>query len=340
MSFSIPTLADLGDAALAMDLQHAMDNKAKRPGALGQLEVLAVQLGMIQGTLTPTLQQPQLLVFAGDHGLAAQGVSSRQGGTTAGLVDAILSGGAAVSVLARQHGLNLTVVDCGLHQAVSVDTAPGVQLTACRVAAGTADSLLQPAMSLEQCHTAFMNGQALVAALPGNVLLLGDVGIGNSAAASLIMARMLGLDIAQCTTPAGLDDAAVERKRAVLARVLQRHAFAAGPMAVLTAMGGFEIATMVGAVLQAAQERRVVVVDGFTSSVAVMVAQQLAPQVTQRCVFAHQSGERNHATVLEHLQAQPLLSLGLHLGEGAGAALAWPLLVSACQISRDMVSLA
>ncbi len=175
--------------------------------------------------------------------------------------------------------------------------------------------------------------------LPGNALLLGEMGIGNTSAASLLLARLTGLDIADCTgSGTGLDAAAVQRKAAVLRTVLQRHANATAPLKVLAAMGGFEIATMVGAVLQAALERRVVLVDGFITSAAVLVAHALQPRVLQRCVFAHRSGERGHSAMLAHLGAEPLLDLGLRLGEGSGAALAWPLLVSACQLLAEMAS--
>jgi len=180
---------------------------------------------------------------------------------------------------------------------------------------------------------------SLVKDLPGNVLLLGEMGIGNTSAASLLLARLSGLDIADCTgAGTGLAGEALTRKVAVLREVLLRHENVREPLAVLAAFGGFEIATMVGAVLQAAAERRVIVVDGFIATSAVLVAQALNPWVTQRCVYAHRSGERGHALMLAQLGAQPLLDLGLRLGEGSGGALAWPLLASACAVLREMAS--
>jgi nicotinate-nucleotide--dimethylbenzimidazole phosphoribosyltransferase len=165
------------------------------------------------------------------------------------------------------------------------------------------------------------------------------MGIGNTSAAALLLARLCGLDVADCTgAGTGLDEPAVQRKISVLRQVLHRHADAREPLAVLAAMGGFEIASIVGAILQAASQRRVIVVDGFIVSAAVLVASRLQPAVLQRCVFAHRSGERGHALMLAHLKAQPLLDLGLRLGEGSGAALAWPLLVSACALLREMAS--
>jgi nicotinate-nucleotide--dimethylbenzimidazole phosphoribosyltransferase len=175
--------------------------------------------------------------------------------------------------------------------------------------------------------------------LPGNAVLLGEMGIGNTSCASMLLSRLGGLDIAECTgAGTGLDPQAVQRKTAVLREVLQLHATAQEPLVALAALGGFEIATMVGAVLQAAKERRVVVVDGFIASSAVLVAHALEPLVLQRCVFAHRSGERGHEFMLQHLGVQALLDMGLRLGEGSGAALAWPLLQSACSILREMAS--
>jgi nicotinate-nucleotide--dimethylbenzimidazole phosphoribosyltransferase len=257
------------------------------------------------------------------------------------MVENFLAGGAAVSVLARQHGLALTVVDCGVVR----DFAPRSGLVSRRIAAGTADSLSGPAMSADQCREAIANGRAIVEQLPGNALLLGEMGIGNTSAASLLLTRLTGQPLADCVgAGTGLDAAGVDRKRKVLRQVLAFHAQATAPLAALAAFGGFEIATMVGAVLQAAVQRRVIVADGFIATAAVLVAQRLAPHVTQRCVFSHRSDERGHALMLRELGAsaqQParaLLDLGLRLGEGSGAALAWPLLVSACALLREMAS--
>jgi len=339
---AIPILADIRDDAFTQALQHKLDNKTKPLGSLGRLEELALKLGQILGNATPALEQPQMVVFAGDHGLTARGVSAFPSDVTWQMVENFLAGGAAVSVLARQHGLALTVVDCGVKHDFLAGlptgaTRPGLQVR--KVAQGTADSSVQPAMTATQCAQALANGQALVSGLPGNALLLGEMGIGNTSAASLLLARLAGLDIALCTgAGTGLDAPAVQRKTAVLREVLQRHADATAPLDALAALGGLEIATMVGAVLQAAHERRVVVVDGFIATSAVLVAHALQPLVLQRCVFAHRSGERGHEFMLQHLGVQALLDLGLRLGEGSGGALAWPLLQSACAILREMAS--
>ena len=347
MTIDLPRLADISDATVTATLHHALNNKTKPLGSLGRLEDLALQIGQILGTAHPVLEQPQMVVFAGDHGLTARGVSAFPSDVTWQMVENFLAGGAAVSVLARQNGIALTVVDCGVKHDFLAGLPAGAQRPGLLVRKaqgaqqGTADSSVHLAMTPAQCDEALQHGMELVNGLPGNALLLGEMGIGNTSAASLLLARLAGLDIAQCTgAGTGLDAPAVVRKTEVLREVLARHANATKPLDALAAFGGFEIATMVGAVLQAATERRVIVVDGFIATSAVLVAHALQPLVLQSCVFAHRSGERGHEFMLQHLGVCALLDLGLRLGEGSGAALAWPLLVSACSILRDMASFA
>lgn len=334
-AFALQDIPDLYDAELAAQLQAALDGKTKPLGSLGVIESLAHRLGMILGGTRPRLHSPQLVVCAADHGLAARGVSAYPSDVTWQMVENFLAGGAAVSVLARQHGLALHVVDCGVRH----DFAPREGLWIRKIAAGTADATHCPAMSSTQCLQAISNGQDLVRQLPGNAVLLGEMGIGNTSSAALLLSRLSGADIADCAgAGTGLAGAALQHKIAVLREVLQCHGDRQAPIDLLAALGGFEIATLVGVVLQAAAERRVIVVDGFITGAAVMVAAALRPYVLQRCVFAHRSHEHGHARMLKHLGAEPLLNLGLRLGEGSGAALAWPLLVSACALLSDMAS--
>lgn len=331
----IPAIPDIVDTALVARLRSALDNKTKPLGALGRIETLALRIGLILGSEAPRLEAPQMLVCAGDHGLAARGVSAYPSDVTWQMVENFLAGGAAVSVLARQHGLALTVVDCGVVR----DFQPRPGLVQRRIAAGTADASTGPAMTPEQCAQAIANGREVVRALPGNAVLLGEMGIGNSSSAALLLSRMAGLPIDACIgVGTGLDAAGLARKREVLRQVLALHASATAPLDALAAFGGFEVATLVGVVLQAAQERRVIVVDGFIASAAVLVAQALQPFAAQRCVAAHCSAEPGHVLLLERLGLEPLLSLDLRLGEGSGGALAWPLLESACLILREMAS--
>ncbi|MBM3378377.1 MAG: nicotinate-nucleotide--dimethylbenzimidazole phosphoribosyltransferase [Betaproteobacteria bacterium] len=326
----------LGELHLEAGLRRDLDAKTKPRGSLGRLEALAIRLGLILGSQRPQLLAPQLLIFAADHGLSAQGVSAYPTAVTRQMVRNFLAGGAAASVLARQHGLALGVVDCGV--AASFEPQEGLyhaKVEGCGF--GTADASQGPAMRLEQAVQAIHNGAQLVSGRPGNVLILGEMGIANTSAASLLMARLTGFPIAQCVgRGTGLDDAGLARKIAVLSAALAVNARALLPLEVLAALGGLEIATMVGAVLQAAAQRRIVLVDGFVTTAAVALACALAPGVLERCVFAHVSAESGHAAWLRQLGAEPLLDLGLRLGEGSGAALAWPLLVSACRLLAEM----
>ena len=346
----IPAIASIHDAHLRQHVQQLLDHKTKPVGSLGKLEALALRIACILGTDQPVLREPQMVVFAADHGLAAQGVSAYPVDVTWQMVENFLAGGAAVSVLSRQHGVALNVVDCGVARDFAVreqdpehklPPAGEPHLWRRKVAYGSADCSQGPAMTAEQGAIAVRNGMALVHKLPGNALLLGEMGIGNTSSASLLLARLCGEPIEAVTgVGTGLDAAGLARKVAVLQQVLALHRDVQAPLDVLLAMGGLEIATMVGAVLQAALERRVIVVDGFITTAAVLVASRLQPAVLERCIYAHQSGEPGHVRMLGHLQAQPLLDWQLRLGEGSGAALAWPLLESACAMLRDMASFA
>ena len=328
-------MTEVESAALALRLRHLLDHQTKPPGSLGRIEALALQIGLIQLTERPQLNAPQLLVFAADHGLAAQGVSAYPSDVTWQMVENFLAGGAAVSVLARQHGLALTVVDAGVRH----EFAPRTGLLERKIGAGTADSSEGPAMSAAQCAQALAGGRAVVRDLPGNVVLLGEMGIGNTSSAALLLARLGGFALPECSgRGTGLDDAGLAHKRAVLERVLTRHATATEPVEALAAFGGFEIAMLVGAALQAAQERRVIVVDGFIVGAAILVASRIEPGVLACCVFAHRSDEAGHGLMLRHFNTTPLLDLGLRLGEGSGAALAWPLIDSAVRLLNQMAS--
>ena len=320
---------------LAKRVQHRLDRQTKPSGALGRLEDLVVQLALLQDSDRPRLVDPQLVIFAADHGIAAHGVSAYPSAVTAQMVHNFLAGGAAVCVLARQHGLALTVVDCGVR--ASFGPRPGLLVS--KVAPGSADIVEQAAMTRPQCDAAIEHGRDLVRTLPGNALLLGEMGIGNTSVAALLMQRLTGLPLAQCVgRGTGLDDAGLARKQALLQCALQRHAHASEVLDVLAALGGLEVATMVGAAIEAASQRRLVVVDGFISTAAVAVAERLAPRLLEACVFSHCSAESGHGRWLAHLGVRLLLDLGLRLGEGSGAALAWPLIASALHLFDDMAT--
>lgn len=332
----IPVIPSRRNAELAKALQARLDGQARPPGSLGRLERLAVQIGLVQGHDTPRLEKPALLLCAGDHGLVAQGVTAWPSDVTTLMMHTILAGEATVSVLARQHGLNLRVVDCGVIK--PLPPQPGLAPRA--VGRGTADATEQPAMTMQQCRKAIRHGRELVAETPGNVILLGEMGIGNTSPSSLLLARLGHLAIEQVVgRGAGQTDEGLQRKIDALARALDRHPDATEPLDALAALGGFEIATLVGVVLQAALENRLIVVDGFITSAAVLVAARLQPAVLERCVFSHVSAEPAHALMLVLMNAEPLLQFDMRLGEGSAAALVWPIVESACQVLTKVASL-
>ncbi|PKO90313.1 MAG: nicotinate-nucleotide--dimethylbenzimidazole phosphoribosyltransferase [Betaproteobacteria bacterium HGW-Betaproteobacteria-10] len=331
------------DQAMATALQQKIDQKTKPLGALGQLEKVAKKIGLIQQSLEPQLNQPQMLVFAGDHGAAKAGVSAYPPEVTWQMVENFLAGGAAINVFARQNGMNLAVIDAG----VAHDFGPRPGLINAKVAAGTANYLEQPAMSAEQCAIAIAHGARIARNLATNgcnVIGFGEMGIGNTAAASLITHCLTGVALADCVgRGTGLDDAGLSRKQGLLEKALSRYRAAGGddqPEQVLAEFGGFEIAMMVGAILAGAEAKMLLLIDGFIVGSAALTAARLFPAVTEYCIFCHRSAEAGHAAQLQALEAEPLLDLGLRLGEGTGAVLAYPLVVAAAGFLNEMASFA
>lgn len=335
--FVMPSVESVTDIRLEARLQHKIDHKTKPVGALGQLEDLALQLGLIQRSDVVTFHEPQMVVFAADHGIAAEGVSAYPQEVTGQMVMNMLAGGAAINVLARQHGFALHVVDAG----VATELPAHPQLIARKIAAGTQNSTKSSAMSLEQLNNALQAGSDVVRSLPGNVMAFGEMGIANTSAAALILHRLTDTSLKDATgRGTGLDDTQLMHKRKVLMLAVLRHPDAVAPLQVLQALGGFEIAMMVGAMLQAAAERRVILVDGFIAGAAALVVRELLPQTQHYMVFCHRSAERGHRLLLDHLKARPLLDLNMRLGEGSGALLAWPLVQSAARLMNEMASFA
>ena len=336
-TFVLPEIASVSNPRLEHKLRHKMDQKTKPLGALGQLEGLALQMGMIQGTDVVSLRSPQIIVFAADHGIAAENVSAYPQSVTAQMVANMLAGGAAVNVLARQHCFTLRVVDAG----VAGELATHPALIRRKIARGTANICREAAMTTAQMDKALQAGVNIVRRLPGNVMAFGEMGIGNTSSAALLMTRLTRTPIRDSAgRGTGLTDEQFAHKRQMLMIASLHHRRAIEPLDVLAAMGGFEIAMMVGAMLQAAKERRLILVDGFIASAAALVAQRLVPEVQHYKVFCHRSAERGHRLLLKHLKATPLLDLDLRLGEGTGALLAWPLVQSAARLMSEMASFA
>ncbi|VVE39466.1 nicotinate-nucleotide--dimethylbenzimidazole phosphoribosyltransferase [Pandoraea aquatica] len=341
-----PLLAELFDITVpstAMDaaLQHAIDIKTKPPGSLGALERVALRIGRIQQSATPELTRPAMLVFAGDHGVVASGVSPYPQAVTAQMVLNFLRGGAAINVFCRAGGIEMEVINAG----VAADFPAHASLVDIPVARGTQNFVDMPAMTREQLETAIAAGAARVVAHASRgtrMIGFGEMGIGNTSAAACLMQRLTGLPLADCVgRGTGVDDAGLARKTAVLERALTAHP-ATGetpdPLDTLATFGGFEIAMMTGAYLAAAKLGLVIVVDGFISTSALLVAARVAPAVLDYCVFAHASDETGHRAMLDALGAEPLLQLGLRLGEGTGAALAMPLIQAAAAFLREMAT--
>ncbi|HEU0283304.1 MAG TPA: nicotinate-nucleotide--dimethylbenzimidazole phosphoribosyltransferase [Gallionella sp.] len=313
----------------------------KPPGSLGKLEAIAVQLAALQGAEKPQMERVQISIFAADHGVAAEGVSAFPQAVTAEMVKNFARGGAAISVLAKQNNATLEVINLG----TAFPVEPMANVRDEQIAPGTANFAQGPAMTEAQLAAAMQSGQAaaLRAKQDGADLFIGgEMGIANTTSASAIACALLHESPQLLAGPGtGLDSKGVAHKAAVIQRALDMHrANLAHPLDVLRHVGGFEIAALAGAYLAAAQNGLPVLVDGFISSVAALTAVRIQPGVRDWLMFAHASAEPGHQRVLGALDAQPLLQLGMRLGEGSGAATAVPLLRLACVLHNNMATFA
>ncbi len=310
------------DAVVREAACRRLDSLTKPQGALGRLEPLAAQICAIQRTLTPVVTRPVAIVFAADHGIADRGVSAYPRAVTEQMVRNFLAGGAAISVLAKLQGMELWIVDAG----VDGDCGDHPRLIGAKIRRGTRDFVEQAAMTPDECRDALRRGGAIVDRMAGtgsNTVVLGEMGIGNTAASALLMHGITALPLANCVgRGTGLDDAGLARKRSTLAAALARRPAPRDPVDLLAEFGGYEIAMLTAAVLTAAARRMLVMVDGFTVTVAAALAARIAPTALDYCVFGHCSAEHAHRSLLAHLKVQPLLDVGMRLGEGTGAAVA------------------
>lgn len=329
------------DEAAGAAARRRQADLTKPPGSLGRLEPLAIRLAALQGTALPAIDNVQIVVFAADHGIAAEGVSAFPQAVTGEMVRNFARGGAAINVLAQQLGAGLEVIDLGT--VTDPGDLPGV--IPARVAAGTANFRRDAAMTPVQCAAALDAGRAAAErALAANAQLFigGEMGIANTTSATAVAAAMLGVAPAELVGPGtGLDQAGVAHKAAVIAAALDLHALNADPLSVLTAVGGFEIVALSGAFITCGQCRLPVLVDGFIASVAALVALHQVPTLAPWLIPAHRSAEPGHDRVLAALDlGPPLLDLGMRLGEGSGAATAVPLLRAACALHAGMATFA
>lgn len=320
-------------------IQQKIDSKTKPLGALGRLEEVAAQIARIQNSLTPSLNQPHIVVFAASHGIADEGVSAYPSEVTYQMVLNFLNGGAAINVFTRQHGIALKLVDAG----VNFDFEPTEQLINRKIRKGTTSFLSNAAMTRLECEKAMQSGKEIVREIASkgcNCIGFGEMGIGNTSSAAVLMSKLLGISIEECVGKGtGLDDDGQARKMELLSKAIANHPEVGKEvMSVLTTFGGFEIAMMCGAFLAAAEHKMVVLVDGFIASVAYLCASLLNEKVQDYAIFCHESEERGHSLLLAHLNAKPLLSLGMRLGEGTGCAVAFPVIQSAVAFFNEMAT--
>lgn len=331
---------------LRKQVQEIIDNKTKPVGSLGLLETIALKVAMVQQTLEPEIRQPHVVVFAGDHGIAKTGlVNPYPASVTAGMVHNFMAGGAAINVFCRQHQLGLTIVDAGVDADLGRYQGNPSFIDA-KIARGTNNYQFEAAMSFEEMERAMGAGASIVKAIAKrgtNTIAFGEMGIGNSSAASLLMSTLMHLPLSRTVGKGtGANSAQLAQKRGILQEVLDKHDAICqlnSPLKSLQYFGGYEIAMMTGAYLGARELNMVIVVDGFIASAALLVAHAIQLAVLDNCLFGHCSGELGHHAILHYLDAQPLLSIGMRLGEGTGAALAMPLIQSAVAFQREMAGM-
>ncbi|WP_321346248.1 nicotinate-nucleotide--dimethylbenzimidazole phosphoribosyltransferase [uncultured Draconibacterium sp.] len=318
-------------------LQHKIDNKTKPLGSLGMLENLALQIGLVQNTLSPKIEKPAHLVFAADHGLADEGISPYPKDVTWQMVMNFCAGGASINVFCRQSEMELKVYDVGVDYTFA-DELPVINA---KVANGSRNMRKEPAMTIEECKAAMEVGAKAVreqGANGSNTISCGEMGIGNTSPSSLLMHKFTGISMEDCTgRGSGLGDEQVDRKTRILKEIAEKYD-PNTPEDILATFGGLEIAAMTGAYLEAKKQNMLILIDGFIATAAVLTAIQIEPSVKDNCIFCHSSDEKGHKLMLEHLGVKPLLQLGMRLGEGGGAVIALPLVKSAVNFLNEMSS--
>lgn len=322
--------------ALRGPLQEKIDNLTKPKGSLGLLEDIALQIGLIQQTLTPGLKCPHNIIFAGDHGIADEGVSLSPKEITRQMIGNFLSGGAGVNFLARQHRFTLQVVD----GAIDYDFPPTPGLIDRKIRKGTRNFLYGPALTAAETEQALRAGAETVSecAQTGcNVISFGEMGIGNTSASSMWMTCLTDIPLHECVgAGSGLDGEGIRRKYDVLSRALNNYRGNREVTEVMSYFGGAEMVMAVGGMLRAAELKMIILIDGFIMTNCILAASKMYPAVLDYCIFGHQGDEAGHKKVLDYLGARPLLRLNLRLGEGTGAICAYPLVESAVRMINEM----
>ena len=329
------TEKNASSSAFDEEIRRAIDLKTKPQGSLGRIEALAFQIAALQQTLTPQMKSCRLTIFAGDHGMATAGVSAYPQEVTRQMVFNFLKGGAAANVFAQTLDIDVQVVDAG----VAGDPVNDAALLERRIGAGTANAIAEPAMSAAQRDEALAAGRDIGVGETSDAVCYGEMGIGNTSSASLIAHKILGLPLASLIgRGTGVDDETFARKHALLEQAAARTAQTLPAEDALLEYGGFEIAMMAGAMLGAAAAGKLIIVDGFIATAAALAAQNMDDSIKANLVYGHQSEELGHSLILKALDAKPLLDLGMRLGEGTGALLAWPLVKAAAAMLNDMAT--
>lgn len=326
--------------ASAEQAGQRQEQLTKPPGSLGRLEELAITLATLQGNENPSIENPNIVVFAADHGIAEEGVSAFPQVVTGEMIRNFSRGGAAISVLANTLQAPLKVINLGtVHP---IEDLPGVSHL--NIAAGSANFAKESAMTDETLAQALQAGKEVVDKISATDLFIaGEMGIANTSSATALAAVLLNEDAALIAGPGtGLNPAGVQHKATVINAAIRKHGLSATskPLEVLKTLGGLEIAAITGAYIRCAQKGIPVLVDGFISSVAALVASRLQVGSLAWMIFSHQSAEPGHSRILQAMDAKPLLNLGMRLGEGSGAAVALPLLQSACALHNGMATFA
>lgn len=326
------------DPAITEALQDKINNLTKPKGSLGTLEEIALQIGLIQQTLSPTLNHPVNVIYASDHGIADEGVSKSPKEVTRQVIHNFLNGGAGVCFLARQHGFELKIVDGG----VDFDFPAIPQLIDRKIRKGTRNFLHEAAMTREEMEQALQYGADIVSDCHKegcNVVSFGEMGIGNTAASSMWMTCLTGIPLQECVgAGSGLDSSGVQHKYNVLKAALENYEGDNNPLEVISYFGGYEMVMAVGGMLRAAELKMIILVDGFIMTNCVLAASRLYPEMLPYCIFGHCGDEAGHQKVLNALNAKPLLNLGLRLGEGSGSVCAYPIVESAVRMINEMHS--
>ena len=318
-------------------IQQKIDTRTKIVGSLGKLEKLALQIGMIQQTLTPELRKPAILVFAADHGIADEGVSPCPKDITWQMAMNFVRGGAAISVFSKQHDIHLRVIDVGVDYDFPKDIAVENQ----KITYGSKNMLYEPAMTQEECKKAMEIGAKCVREeyeRGCNVIGFGEMGIGNTSPSTLLLHHFAGTPLEICTgRGAGLDDSGLNHKLEVLKKVAERH-HPSTPTEALATLGGIEIASICGGVLEAKRLGMLIIADGFITSAGFLAAYEMDHSILENVVFSHASEEPGHKAMVEYMHGDPILHLNLRLGEGTGCALVYPILQSSLVFLNNMAS--